>query len=182
MAAALALPFRTDAGAPLVGRGLIIFIAFAVVLVTLVVQGLTLPMLLRRLGLKDDDEEEEREELRARLGASNAALTRLEDLKREDWTRDGTVERVRRQYDFRHRRFAVRAGKAEDDGIEDRSVAYQRLMHDLFDAQRAELTRLRNEGEISNEVMRRIERELDLEEARLDVDADGSRAGSGPFA
>ncbi len=87
-------------------------------------------------------------------------------------TRDGTIERVRAQYDFRHRRFAARAGKVEDDGIEDRSIAYQRLMHRLYDGQRDALTELRNEGTISNEVMHRIERELDLEEARLDVARD----------
>jgi hypothetical protein len=63
----------------------------------------------------------------------------------------------------------VRAGKIEDeDGIEDRSQQYQRLMHELFDAQRETLIELRNRGEVSNEVMREVERELDLEESRLD--------------
>jgi CPA1 family monovalent cation:H+ antiporter len=175
MAAALAVPFETDAGAPFPDRDLIIFIAFAVVLATIVIQGLTLPALIRRMGVLDDGEEEEREELRARLTATKAAMARLDELAREDWTRDGTIERVRAQYDFRHRRFAVRAGKAEDDGIEERSIAYQRLMHSLYDSQRDALTRLRNDGTISNDVMHRIERELDLEEARLDVTADGSR-------
>ena len=64
----------------------------------------------------------------------------------------------------------VRAGKAEDeDGIEDRSMAYQRLMHELYAAQRRAVVAMRNGGEISNEVMHRIERELDLEESRLEV-------------
>ena len=64
----------------------------------------------------------------------------------------------------------MRAGKIEDeDGIEDRSLAYQRLMHELYTAQRAGLVELRNGGEISNDVMHRIERELDLEESRLEV-------------
>ena len=63
-----------------------------------------------------------------------------------------------------------RAGKIEDeDGIEERSLAYQRLMHEVYAAQRAALVELRNGGEISAEVMRRIEHELDLEETRLEI-------------
>ena len=64
----------------------------------------------------------------------------------------------------------MRAGKIEDeDGIEDRSLAYQRLMHELYGAQRAALVELRNCGEASGDVIRRVERELDLEESRLEV-------------
>jgi monovalent cation/hydrogen antiporter len=170
LAAALALPLRTDAGAPLPDRDLILFITFAVILVTLVGQGLTLPALIRRLGVREDGAEEEAEELRARLVASRAALERLDELVSEDWTRDDTVERVRAMYQFRQRRFKVRAGKVEDeDGIEDRSLAYQRLMHELYLVQRRALVELRNGGTISNDVMHRVERELDLEESRLEV-------------
>lgn len=171
MAAALALPFSTDAGVPLDGRDLIIFIAFAVVLATVVVQGLTLPALVRRLGVGDDPEEEEEEEVLARISIAEAALARLEELQEEEWTRDNTIERVRGIYDFRHRRFSSRIGDTDDHGIEERSQVYQRLMLDLYEAQRAELTRLRTEGKISDEVMRRIQRELDLEEARLDFES-----------
>ena len=170
LAAALALPLETDAGAPLPDRDLILFITFAVILVTLVGQGLTLPALLRRLGVHEDGAEEEAEELRARLVASHAALERLDELAAEDWMRDDTVERVRGLYQFRQRRFKVRAGKIEDDdGIEERSISYQRLMHELYAVQRRALVELRNDGTISNDVMHRIERELDLEESRLDA-------------
>ena len=170
LAAALALPLETDAGAPLPDRDLILFITFALIVVTVVGQGLTLPALIRRLGVVEDAAEEEGEELKARLVASRAALERLDELELEDWTRDETVERVRGLYQFRQRRFKVRAGKLEDDdGIEDRSLTYQRMMHDVYDAQRQALVGLRNEGEISTEVMRRIEHELDLEESRLEV-------------
>jgi monovalent cation/hydrogen antiporter len=170
LAAALALPLHTDAGAPLPGRDLIQFITFALILVTVVGQGLTLPFLIRRLGVVDDGTEEEREELRARLVIARAALERVDELESEDWTRDGTVERVRALYRFRQRRFKIRAGKIEDtDGIEEGSLAYQRMMHEVYAAQRQELVRLRNDREISVEVMRRVERELDLEESRLEV-------------
>ena len=170
LAAALALPLETDAGAPLQDRALIQFITFALILVTLVGQGLTLPWLIRRLGVIDDGMEEESEEVKARLVTARAALDRLDELTEEDWTRDGTIDRVRRLYEFRQRRFKIRAGKIEDeDGLEDRSLAYQRLMHEIYAAQRRELVRLRNERTISAEVMRRVERELDLEEQRLEV-------------
>jgi CPA1 family monovalent cation:H+ antiporter len=170
LAAALALPLATDAGAPLPGRDLILFITFAVIVVTVVGQGLTLPALIRRLGVLDDGSEEEAEETKARLVIASAALDRLDELELEDWTRDDTIERTRALHRFRRRRFQVRAGKIEDeDGIEERSLSYQRMMHIVFAAQRTAVVQLRNDGEISAEVMRRIERELDLEESRLEV-------------
>jgi monovalent cation/hydrogen antiporter len=170
LAAALALPLATDAGEPLPGRDLILFVTFGVILFTVVGQGLTLPLLIRRFDVAEDGTEEEREELRARLGAAAAALERLDELSIEEWTREETVKRVRALYEFRRRRFKVQAGKIEDeDGIEDRSVAYQRLMHQVYAAQRGALVGLRNEGQISAEVMRRIEREIDLEEERLEI-------------
>ena len=170
LAAALALPLTTDAGAALPGRDLILFITFALILVTVVGEGLTLPFLVRRLGVVEDGTEEESEELRARLVAARAALERIEELEAEEWTRDGTIERVRNLYTFRQRRFKVRAGKIEDeDGIEEGSMLYQRMMHEVYAAQRAALVELRNSRAISADVMRRIEHELDLEETRLEV-------------
>jgi CPA1 family monovalent cation:H+ antiporter len=170
LAATLALPVETDAGAPLLERDLILFITFALILVTVVGQGLTLPFLIRRLGVQEDAAEEEAEETRARWVAARAALDRLDELAFEDWTLDDTIERVRGLYEFRQRRVKVRAGKVEDtDGIENRSLSYQRLMHELYDVQRQAVVELRNSGEISNDVMHRIERELDLEESRLEV-------------
>jgi Na+/H+ antiporter len=163
LAAALALPLE---GFP--ERNLIVFLTFAVILVTLVVQGLTLPLLIRRLGVHGDGVEQ-REDLRARLTATNAALARLDELAAEEWTRDDTVERVRAMYDYRRRRLKARAGKIEDDGYEDRSLAYQRLLRELLEAQRHAIVGLRNQGVISNEVMHRVERELDLEDSRLEI-------------
>jgi CPA1 family monovalent cation:H+ antiporter len=169
LAAALALPLQTDAGAPLPGRDLIQFITFTLILVTVVGQGLTLPWLIRRVGAVEDGTEEEHEELRARLVIARAALTRVDALGAEDWTRDGTVDRLRRLYEFRQRRFKIRAGKLEDEeGLEERSLAYQRMLHEIYSAQRQALVELRNTRQISSEVMRRVERELDLEESRLD--------------
>jgi monovalent cation/hydrogen antiporter len=170
LAAALALPLETDAGAPLPGRDLVIFLAYSVVLFTLVVQGLTLPALIRRLGVVDDGSEEEAEEHAARIAAAEAALAALDGLAAEEWTRKDTVERMRGLYSYRRRRFATLRGDLEDeDGIVDRSLAYQRLTREVIEAQRAALLQLRNERVISSEVMRRIERDLDLEETRLEI-------------
>ncbi len=172
LAAALALPLTTNSGDPFPGRDLIQFITFSLILVTVVGQGLTLPWLIRRLGLVEDGADEEHEELKARLVIARAALERVDELENEDWTQDGTIERVRALYNFRQRRFRARAGKIEQDGdenIEDRSMAYQRLMHEVYASQRIALVTLRNERRISADVMRRVERELDLEEERLEI-------------
>ena len=88
LAAALALPLETDAGAPFPERELVIFLAYCVVLFTVVVQGLTLPALIRRLGVVDDGSEEEAEEHAARISAAEAALEALDVLEEEEWTRD----------------------------------------------------------------------------------------------
>lgn len=170
LAAALAIPLTTDAGAPFPERDLILFITFGVILVTVVGQGLTLPWLIRRLGVTEDGDEEQQEEFRARYEAARAALERLDELELEDWTRDETIERVKGLYQFRQRRVKAQAGKLEDDdGIDERSFTYQRMMHMVIDAQRSALVAMVRQGEISSDVMRRLERELDLEESRLEV-------------
>jgi CPA1 family monovalent cation:H+ antiporter len=168
LAAALALPLETDAGAPFPQRDLIIFLTFNVIFVTLVLQGLTLPLLIRKLGVGDDGDGDN-EELKARLYATRAALDRIDELAEEDWTRDDTIERLRAAYNYRQRRFYARAGKIEDDGYEDRSLAYQQILISVLAAEREALVRLRNDGEISNEVMNRLLRDFDLEESRLEI-------------
>ena len=125
--------------------------------------------------MHDDGTEEEHEELKARLYATKAALARIDELAGEEWTRDDTIERMRGAYEYRKRRLPARAGKIEDEGFEDRSVAYQTIVREVLEAQRGEIVRLRNEGTISNDVMHRLERELDLEDERLE----GSKNGAG---
>jgi monovalent cation/hydrogen antiporter len=168
LAAALALPLEDASGQSFPERNLIIFLTFAVILSTLVVQGLTLPALIRRLRLRGDDVDE-REELQARLDATDAALARLEELAAEDWTRDDTLDRLRGLYEYRRKRLSARAGLVEDNGYEERSLAYQRVLRELLEAQRRAIIRLRNEGTISNDVMHRVERDLDLEDSRLEI-------------
>ena len=166
LAAALALPADFPA------RDQILFITFVVIFVTLVLQGLTLPAVIRWSGVHDDGEEA-REELLARRRATEAALAHLDELEGQDWTRDDTVERMRGMYRYRVRRLNARAGEQgeDDDGddYEHRSRKYQKMVRSVLDAQRAAVVQLRNQGEISNDVMHRIERELDLEDERLEI-------------
>ena len=168
LAAALAVPLKIDGGAPFPDRDLIILLAFAVILVTLVGQGLTLGPLIDRLGIRDDGEEA-REETLARLRLAEAAIERLEEVSGEEWARDDTIERVRGMYDYRRRRFDAQTDGSSEDGAayEERTGAYTRLMYELFDAQRDQLIELRNSRVISDEVRRKVERDLDLEESRL---------------
>jgi CPA1 family monovalent cation:H+ antiporter len=166
LAAALAIPLHTDAGGPFPDRALIIFLAFAVILVTLVGQGLTLGPLIDRLGIEDDGEESHEDTL-ARRRVAEAALARLEELGEPDWITPESVGRARQLFDYRQRRF----GALEDgdgDNYEDRANAWRRLMYDLYDAQREALIELRNTGAISDEVRRRVERDIDLEETRIE--------------
>ena len=166
LAAALAIPITTDAGAPFPERDLIVFLAFVVIFVTLVGQGLTLAPLVQRLGLMDDGEEE-REERVARQRIAEAGLGRIDELGEPDWISPESVQRARNVLDYRARRFGALAS-GDGDGYEERTDAWRRLMYDLYDAQRVELVQLRNRGEISDEVRRKIERDLDLEESRLE--------------
>jgi CPA1 family monovalent cation:H+ antiporter len=168
LAVALAIPTMTGTGDPFPYRDLILFLTFAVIFFTLVAQGLTLPSLIRRTGV-DADDSDSAEELEARLIAAKAAIARIDEVAEQDWTRDDTVQRMRGLYEYRVRRFAARTGEVDDDGYEDRSQAYQRLVHLVLAAQRDALIALRNKGELSNETFNRILRDLDLEESRLEI-------------
>jgi Na+/H+ antiporter len=168
LAAALALPLRTDAGAPFPARSLIVFLTFAVILVTLIAQGLTLPLLIRSLRLEDDGLET-REEAKARIRAAEAALARIDELVGEPWVRDDTAERMRGLYRFRRNRFSARFDSDDDGSIEARSADYQRLRRELLEAERRAVVELRRNRIISDDVMRKVERDLDLEDGRLDV-------------
>jgi Na+/H+ antiporter len=169
LAVALAIPLTTDAGDPFPGRDLIIFLAYSVILVTVVGQGLTLGRLIDLAGVYDDEETVAEQETRARIGASQAAIDRIGELEDEEWVRDASAQRMRQSYEFRIRRFESRLDEDDDGEIEEGSQAYQRLRRKVLEAERAEIIRQRNRGDITDEIMRRIERDIDLEDARLEI-------------
>jgi CPA1 family monovalent cation:H+ antiporter len=162
LAAVLALPTA------LPGRDLLVFLTFSVILVTLVGQGLTLPYLIKALHVPEDGSAE-REDAKARIRASEAALERLEELADEGWVREDTLERARGQYRFRVNRFRARFDGVDDDGVEERSQQYQRLRRELLAAERGAVIELRNQGRITEMVAQRVQRDIDLEDSRLDV-------------
>jgi monovalent cation/hydrogen antiporter len=163
LVAALALPTNFP------DRQLIVFLTFAVIVATLVVQGLTLPSLIGVLAVHDDGAVN-REDAKARIKAAEAALARLEELVADGAVREDTAERLRGAFSFRANRFRARFDDEDDGAIEERSLAYQRVMRELISAEQSALVSLRNQRVIDDNVMQRVQRDLDLEAARLDAD------------
>src|SRR5262245_62668564 len=131
LAAALAIPLETDAGASFPDRPLVIFLAFSIVLSTLLIQGLSLPAFVHLLKLERDDDVDEREDAKARIHAVDAGLARLEELVDEDWVRDETAERMRGLYSFRRYRLGSRLDGSGDGGVEAKLREYQRMRKEL---------------------------------------------------
>ncbi|MBO9539077.1 Na+/H+ antiporter [bacterium] len=164
---ALALPLFVKSGAPFPERDRILFITACVILGTLLLQGLTLPALVRRLGVSDVGQED-REEAEARYLAAQAALKRIQEEMDHDpgLSAEGSVEQLRSRYEARLPRYAAKMRGGRDERSETRVDAYHRLLNAAIDAERQTILMLRDQGRISNDVMHRIERDLDLEEAR----------------
>jgi CPA1 family monovalent cation:H+ antiporter len=166
LAAAFALPFALPSGAPFPDRNLILFLTFGVILVTLVLQGMMLPLILRWLGLADPDARQ-REEREARLRAGQAAMARLEELAADEGLERDHLDRLRWLYENRGRRLAVNSDPPEIN--ENLSGGYERLRRDLITIERGVIRQLRDTGVISDDVMLRIDRDLDLEETRVEA-------------
>ena len=167
IAAAVALPLTTDAGTPFPQRDLIIFLTFVVVVGTLVVQGFTLPWLIRRLGLvAAPSSVDDLAEAEAQQTAARAAVDRLDQLlELETSVPDDVVERLRARTEGRALVAWERLGG--DQFGEPPSMVYRRLRREMLAAEREAFLALRNQGRLDDEVMRRVHRELDLEEAML---------------
>jgi CPA1 family monovalent cation:H+ antiporter len=167
LAAALAVPV-TIGGERFEGRDLILFLTFAVILATLVLQGLTLSPLIKALRLKGDENTGALEELRARLEGARAALERLELLSGVEGVPAEAREQMRESYGGRIRRYeaGIEAGGTTEEYAQS-SAAWRSWRRALISAERDAILSLRDRGEISPEVMRRIERDLDLEESRI---------------
>ena len=168
LAAALAVPEATNAGPPFPGRDLIVFVAYAAILATLVVQGLTLGPLVARMRLGDDDGGEDLSEVRARLVGARAALEKLDRAGERAGVPGEARSKVREHYAERVRRYeeGLDAGGTTEEYREG-SEAWRSWRRGLIAAEREAIVHLRERGELSEASMRRIERDLDLEESRF---------------
>lgn len=161
LAAALSVPLAVG------DRPQILFITFAVILVTLVGQGLTLPGLMRALRVKGPESWTPDQAI-ARLETAQAALDRLDEIEREDGVDPDALRRLRELYRARYRTCIAALG-GEGDALppDEEPQRYSELRRDLIATERAALLRLRDDGKLKLETMREIERDLDLAEARL---------------
>jgi len=166
LAAAFALPLALPTGRPFPGRDYILFVAFSVILVTLVLQGLTLPVLIRKLGVPRDAETDEEERL-ARLEANKAALSWIEEAGANRKFSPDAANRLHAEYDERIEQLQLCAENPDDCRGEIATPQYQRLQHEALRIERKTIIRLRNERVINDDALRRIQRDLDLAEARL---------------
>ena len=168
LAAVLALPLTVEGGAPFPGRDLLLFLTFSVILATLVGQGLTLPWLIRRLGVGDDGSAEH-EELHAREAATAAALDRIASLETE-WPGHGElIDQLRARYE--HLADHIDHGhdaETHETTHDQEWVEHAAIRQALIDAQRVAVIDLRDRAVIGEEALRRVERDLDLEELRAE--------------
>lgn len=162
LAAALAIPIETAAG-PFPERNLTIFLTFCVLLATLVLQGGTLPLLLRWLNVRDDGADS-REERVALAQTSRVALERLNELARSEHIPPRLLELLRTRFSNRWNEFS-----RADESSRINSALYRKLVRDTIEAQRRSLIDLRNKGKVDNTVLRRIQRLLDLELEEVDL-------------
>jgi Na+/H+ antiporter len=162
LAAALALPLTINGIEPFPHRNLIIFITFTVIFATLVLQGLTLPHLIRFLGIKSDGHEHD-EEHDVRMRMASSVIEHIEE--NYSLLPDEVLAQVKTKYEIRIQRLRkdVTQRRLNDEQI----MEFQRIQQELLDRERRFLISMRNEGKISAEVLRRLEYELDLEETRL---------------
>jgi CPA1 family monovalent cation:H+ antiporter len=164
LAAALSIPLTTTDGTPLPQRDLILVLATAVIVISLVVQGLTLEPLVRLAGIGRADSARH-EETVARLRLAEAALARLDELADDDCAADDAIDRARASLEARIGRTRARIDgdqPAEPGGLTDRD-----LRRALNAAEHAELARLYDDGTISQPTRLRLQRGLDLEATRL---------------
>ncbi|HUE40431.1 MAG TPA: Na+/H+ antiporter [Chthoniobacterales bacterium] len=166
LAAAFALPFVLDDGRPFPGRNYILFVTFCVILTTLVFQGLTLPIVIRRLCLGGDGSTAEEERV-ARLEANKAATALLEQLAGTGEFSQDANDRLRAEYAERIQQLQMCAEDPDECRGEVTTPQYQRLQQRALDVERDTIIRLRNQQVINDDALRRIQRDLDLAEARL---------------
>lgn len=168
LAAALALPHTLGAGRPFPERDLLIFLTFAVILATLVGQGLTLPLIIRWLGIASDGGDAH-EESHVRQAAAEAAVNRIEELAAEWPGHLELIDALRAQYGHRASHVEQHHAEGAADEAEQELLEHRLIRAAVIDAEREALLRMRETGALGDEVFRRVERDLDLEELRMEA-------------
>ncbi|HEV2805305.1 MAG TPA: Na+/H+ antiporter [Chthoniobacterales bacterium] len=164
LAGALAIPFVLANGQPFPGRDLILLVTFGVIFGTLILQGLTIKPLVGWLGIVDDHAIDKEERL-ARLRANEAALARIEDLGASGRSRPESIERLRSEYADRIRQLSKQSKEESVRHLYSRD--FEELAREALQTERDTVIALRNEESINDEVLRRIQHDIDLAEARL---------------
>ncbi len=174
LTAALGLPFSTSGGAPFPGRDLILFVTFGIIIITLIGQGIVLPVVVRWLSLDRDSAKEHQREMRAehlaRKEALDAARQRLENLANEHRLPEEVLASLQTRHEYRAGR--LRKVESEDGAIPVAAASWDARSL-LIDAERRSIFGLLQAGKITDESRRRLERELDLEEATVDCRKQG---------
>ncbi|MGA5700976.1 Na+/H+ antiporter [Peterkaempfera bronchialis] len=170
LAVAFSVPATVESGAPFPGRELILYLTFTVVVGTLLLQGLTLPTLVRVLRLpRPDPQQLILTEAQAQSDASRAALEHLDALLADDRNRlpQALEARLRRVLDRRQNAVWERLGAVHHETGESADATYQRLSRETIEAERQAFVRLRDQGRIDDELLRHLVRRLDFEEAMV---------------
>jgi len=167
LAAGMALPAATNRGDPFPGRDLLVFLTFAVILATLVGQGLTLAPLIKWLGVRPD-RHEEREEIKARIALAEAAQLRIAQLAGEARLPESAINALRVKYENRIAHLTdEQAHVLGWSHRREELVAGRRLRREALAAERRKLLELRHRGEVADELLHKLQHELDLDEARI---------------
>lgn len=170
VALALAVPLKTDDGEPFPGRDEIVFIAFAVIMATLVFQGLTLPWLVRRLGVRADTDAERELERRLAIRAAKAAKARLKEIQQVEEFPEDVLERLQRAaYDIGARISPDMVDDERRDAYAQRAKRFKevtRIQRELLSAARHEVLSARSEAGSNPEVVDRVLRFLDVRSLR----------------
>jgi len=165
---ALALPLVTQLGGPFPARDLIIFLTFGVILISLVVQGFSLVPITRWLKLTADTAAADNEESKARLRSAQAALRYLIEISdKQPATSDGVVDKLRQHHEHRIHRLTSEKVNNESQTDARYQADYRRIRLEMISAERRQIVSLRDKSEINDDVMRRIQQDLDLEEVLL---------------
>ncbi|MEB3371106.1 Na+/H+ antiporter [Saccharopolyspora mangrovi] len=175
LAAAGAIPFTTGSGDPLPGREVIQFVAAVVTVGTVLLQGTTLPLLIRRLGVSDPEEarSDDQAEAEARRIATNAALAYLDELTPADAGCESSalnrmVSRMRGLVEHQGMAAADQVGRTPAERADASTRTFSELRRNIIDVQRSAIADERDAGNLDDEVLRRVLRELDLQEAAVE--------------